>query len=679
MNTYLLIPLIEVIFCLGLLVVLMISGKRHIARRPFSVFLFFMTLWGFLIFMMRASPDMTDALLWEKFVFWAILSASLFFYRFTVSLTGARPNKYFIYPLYISYFVVLALIPTGLVVNGMQMMWYGKAPIIGPLFPLYVLCAYVPIVRSAMLLARHFRRTRIIDERIRAQYIIVGVGAMFIGATTDYLPVLGVNMYPLGIIGNILFCLIATTAMLRHNLLEMKVVVRKLATYSLTSVLIFGVFGSLIYLLSHFFRDFMSPVSLTITIVAVFIAASIFQPVLSRLQHMVDRWFFRERFAHILTLRRFNQEIKGDLDLEQLSSSLVTAVANGMQSQGVYLLLPSPANGNYSIYMYSGRKSQGRLHFSASSPLVATLKQQHNIVDITDLDVIPSLISLTAYDRQTLEKNGIELLVPLKNNGHLAGMLLLSGRVPDEPYSKEERQLLEMVGADVAVNIDNANLYENMKQKHGELQKAMDGVIHAVSLVVETRDPYTAGHQRRVAELARAIAKEMGLSEWQQMGIHVAGLLHDIGKVAVPSEILSKPGKITENEFSIIKNHCQVGYEILQRIDFPWPVTRAILQHHERLDGSGYPEGLSGEDIILEARILGVADVVEAMSSHRPYRPALGLDSALQEISQARGILYDTEVVDACLALLKKNEPKFERIMAAAATHTDYALEAVTN
>ncbi len=677
MNTYLLIPLIEVIFCLGLLLVLMISGKRHIARRPFAVFLFFMTLWGFSIFMMRASPNMADALLWEKLVFLAILSASLFFYRFTVSLTGARPNKHFEYPLYIAYFVVLALIPTGLVVNGMQIMWYGKAPLIGPLFPLYVLCAYVPLVRSAMLLVKHHRRTRVIDERVRAQYIIVGIAAMFIGATTDYLPVLGISMYPLGIIGNILFCVIATTAMLRHNLLEMKVVIRKVVTYSLTSLLIFGVFGSLIYLLSHFFRDFMSPVSLTITIVAVFIAASIFQPVLTRFQHTVDRWFFRERFDHIQTLRRFNQEIKGDLDLEQLSSSLVTAVANGMQSQGVYLLLPSPATGNYATYRYSGQKSQGRLHFSANSPLVATMKQQHNVIDNTDLEVIPSLIGLTTSDRQTLENNSIELLVPLKNNGHLAGMLLLGSKVSDKPYSKEERRLLETVSADVAVSIDNANLYENMKRKHSELQKAMDGVIHAVSLVVETRDPYTAGHQRRVAELARAIAKEMGLSEWQTIGIHVAGLLHDVGKVAVPSEILSKPGKITENEFSIIKNHCQVGYEILQRTDFPWPVTKAVLQHHERLDGSGYPEGLSGEDIVLEARILGVADVVEAMSSHRPYRPALGLDSALREISRASGILYDTEVVDACLTLLKKNEPEFERIMAAAATNTDYALETV--
>jgi putative nucleotidyltransferase with HDIG domain len=656
----------------------MISGKRHIARRPFSIFLFFMTLWGFFIFMMRASPDMENALLWEKFVFWAILSASLFFYRFTVSLTGARPNKYFVYPLYITYFVVLALIPTGLVVNGMQMMWYGKAPIIGPLFPLYVLCAYVPIVRSAMLLTKHCRHTRIIDDRIRSQYIIIGIAAMFIGATTDYLPVLGISMYPLGIIGNILFCLITTTAMLRHNLLEMKVVIRKLATYSLTSVLIFGTFGSLIYLLSHLFSDFMSPVSLTITIVAVFIAASIFQPVLSRLQHTVDRWFFRERFDHIQNLRRFNQETKGDLDLEQLSSSLVTTVANGMQSRGVYLLLPS-ATGYFSTYTYSGQESQGQMHFSANSPLVATMKQQIHIIDNTDLDIIPSLVSLTDYDRQTLERNSIELLMPLRNDGHLAGILLLSGKASNEPYSKEERRLLEMVSPDVGVSIDNASLYKNMKQKHSELQKAMDGVIHAISLVVETRDPYTAGHQKRVAELARAIAKEMGLSEWQTMGIHVAGLLHDVGKLAVPSEILSKPGKITETEFSIIKNHCRVGYEILQRIDFPWPVTKAVLQHHERLDGSGYPEGLAGEDIVLEARILGVADVVEAMSSHRPYRPAIGLDSALQEISQASGILYDTEVVDACLSLLKKNQSEFERIMAAAEANAGYALEAVTN
>jgi putative nucleotidyltransferase with HDIG domain len=195
----------------------------------------------------------------------------------------------------------------------------------------------------------------------------------------------------------------------------------------------------------------------------------------------------------------------------------------------------------------------------------------------------------------------------------------------------------------------------------------MDGIIHAVSLVVETRDPYTAGHQRRVAELAQAIAKEMALPDWQITGIRVAGLLHDVGKVAVPAEILSKPGKLNQYEFSLIKSHCRIGYDILQRIDFPWPVTAIILQHHERLDGSGYPEGLLGKALIIETRILSVADVVEAMSSHRPYRPALGLDRALEEITEKSGILYDSEVVDSCLKLLGQDEHEFDRLMATAA------------
>jgi putative nucleotidyltransferase with HDIG domain len=206
------------------------------------------------------------------------------------------------------------------------------------------------------------------------------------------------------------------------------------------------------------------------------------------------------------------------------------------------------------------------------------------------------------------------------------------------------------------------------------MEKAMDGVVRALSLVVESYDPYTAGHQRRVAELARSIANEMGLSEWQVMGIYVAGLLHDVGKVAVPAEILNKSGKINQYEYSIIKNHSQVGYEILQKIDFPWPVTTAILQHHERLNGSGYPAGISGEEIILEARILGVADVVEAMSSHRPYRPALGLSRALKEITSKRAILYDPQVVNACLRLLAKDETAFDQIMAIATTSQQHIL-----
>jgi PAS domain S-box-containing protein/putative nucleotidyltransferase with HDIG domain len=182
-------------------------------------------------------------------------------------------------------------------------------------------------------------------------------------------------------------------------------------------------------------------------------------------------------------------------------------------------------------------------------------------------------------------------------------------------------------------------------------KKALDGTVLAVANTMEMRDPYTAGHQRQVAQLACAIAQEMGFPADRVEGMRVLGCLHDIGKIAIPAEILSKPGRLSSMEFTLIKDHPQVGYEIIKDIDFPFPVAEGILQHHERLDGSGYPRGISGPDIILEARILGVADVVEAMASHRPYRRALGIDQALEEISRNRGILYDPAVVDICTKL----------------------------
>jgi PAS domain S-box-containing protein/putative nucleotidyltransferase with HDIG domain len=201
---------------------------------------------------------------------------------------------------------------------------------------------------------------------------------------------------------------------------------------------------------------------------------------------------------------------------------------------------------------------------------------------------------------------------------------------------------------------------QQVKQGYEKLQRTMEATIYTISKIIETRDPYTAGHQNTVSQLAVAIAQEMKLPEDKIEGIRIAALVHDIGKINIPAEILSKPSKLNEMEFSLIKNHPKVGYDILRKIDFPWPVAKIVLQHHEKIDGSGYPQGLKGEKILLEAKIIGVADVVEAMSSHRPYRPSLGIDKALEEIIQNRGVLYDPEVVDVCLKLFKEKDFKFE-------------------
>ena len=194
---------------------------------------------------------------------------------------------------------------------------------------------------------------------------------------------------------------------------------------------------------------------------------------------------------------------------------------------------------------------------------------------------------------------------------------------------------------------------EALNESLDNLRKTLDGTVRALATTIELRDPYTAGHQRRVAQLACAIAGQLGFTGDRLEGMQVIGFLHDIGKIVVPAEILSKPGELSDLEFNMIKTHAEVGYNILKGIEFPWPVGVAVLQHHERLDGSGYPGGLKGEELILEAKILAVADVVESMASHRPYRAALGIDYALQEVSRHRGVLYDPAVVDACVTLLE--------------------------
>lgn len=257
-------------------------------------------------------------------------------------------------------------------------------------------------------------------------------------------------------------------------------------------------------------------------------------------------------------------------------------------------------------------------------------------------------------------------LIQSTNTRDCAELVCKSGaRVPidydNAPLADEKGAFLGsvLIFRDISEKI---KVEQKLKYTLIKLENILDGIIQAMALTVETRDPYTAGHQRRVSILACAIAEEIGLSDEKIMGIRRAAAIHDIGKICVPSEVLNKSGPLTRLEFNMIKTHPHIGYNILKTIEFSSPVAQIVLEHHERMNRSGYPLGLSGKRILLEARIIAVADVVEAMSSHRPYRPVLGIDKALEEISQKKGILYDSTVVDACLRLFSKKHLKFEEL-----------------
>ncbi len=284
------------------------------------------------------------------------------------------------------------------------------------------------------------------------------------------------------------------------------------------------------------------------------------------------------------------------------------------------------------------------------------------------LDANQAVLDLLGYDRDDLPRmNMADILAPDQISKALQQQkeimkLGFQKEITEFTVRRKDGSFVEFETKASLVHVDGkpdailgiARDITERKELVDRLRRTVEATAKAMATVVETRDPFTAGHQRRVADLAQAIAREMGLSQKRIAGLRTAAALHDLGKISVPAEILSKPTRLSAMEFSLVKLHSQSGYDILKNIDFPWPVARMVLEHHERIDGSGYPSGLRGENVLLESRILAVADVVEAMGSYRAYRPFLGIDAALEEITTNRGVTFDPQAVDACVGLFRE-------------------------
>lgn len=332
----------------------------------------------------------------------------------------------------------------------------------------------------------------------------------------------------------------------------------------------------------------------------------------------------------------------------------------------------------------------------ASSPLVLVVDDDNDIRDILSYGIKASgcrcltaesaeaalkilnsdPVEVVISDVQMEGMSGLDLCREIKNRFD-ADVIIITGLVHNFAYEEiiakgasdfieKPIRLAEIVARLKRVLLERQTrsklkqAAEELRSNMDRFQKAMEGSVQAIALLVEMRDPYTAGHQNRVADLSCAIAWELGLSKDRIYGLQMASVIHDLGKITIPGEILCKPGRLSGPEYEMIKTHAQSGYDILKKIDFPWPLADIVLQHHERMDGSGYPNGLSGEAIMMEARILSVADVFETISSHRPYRPSLGQEKALGELSDNSGGLYDPDVVSACLNLVEDGRFQFK-------------------
>jgi putative nucleotidyltransferase with HDIG domain len=337
-----------------------------------------------------------------------------------------------------------------------------------------------------------------------------------------------------------------------------------------------------------------------------------------------------------------------------IEANIIKFVWIGLTEEGTFDVKPIAFSGIEKEYIDSiHAKWNNSPH--GNGPTGTAIKIQKPVV-ISDIRTAPTYLP---WREEALKRGYLSVIsLPLVHESKVIGVLDVYSDKEDA-FHKEDVEFLKEITSDIAVGIKSIRLEKNLEKRNEQLGKAVDNIILTMAKMSESKDPYTAGHQKRVSQLATAIARKMELSEERIESLRVASLIHDIGKVSIPGEILTKPTKLSEAEFALMKEHPKTCYDIIKDIDFPWDIASIILQHHERLNGSGYPEGLKDKEILLEAKILGVADVVEAMSSHRPYRAALGIGKALKEISTNKGKLYDSDVADTCIKLFKKDGFKF--------------------
>jgi len=387
-----------------------------------------------------------------------------------------------------------------------------------------------------------------------------------------------------------------------------------------------------------------------------------------------------QRIASEESLRARNRALQ---TLNQCNEVLVRAEKESDLLENVCRTLVE--SGGYRMAWVGFAESNGKNHIRPAATAghddgyLAAVKRQCHASDST---ACPSLRAVTqrrlcqigdiraegprTWQHEALQRGyASAIAIPLLTDAERAGVLSIYAARP-HAFDAEEVNLLTRLADDLSYGIaalrtrtELLRTQAVLQRSVADLQETLRGTIQAVSFTVEMRDAYTAGHQRRVASLAQAMAQEIGLPASAAEGVYIAATVHDIGKISVPAEILSKPARLTPAEMNLIKTHPQMGSDILRTIPAPWPLADIVLQHHERLNGNGYPLGLSGDRILLEARIIAVADVVEAMASHRPYRPALGIEAALREIEGQKGILYDPQAVEVCLGLFHEKNFRF--------------------
>jgi signal transduction histidine kinase len=483
MNAYLLLPLVQTVFSLALIVIVLKGHRRSFNHRLFALYIVCTAIWGILIFVMRTSPDIERAYFWDRWLIPLGSLSSVIFYHFAIRYTATKTKSYLLPSLYILSLLFIPLAATDLVFSGMQIKPYGYAPVFGPASPFWMLFSSGVLIMALTIFIRSYRRSTQPELRNRFAYITIGMFFALIGAVFDALPVFGLPLYPGLIIGNIAFLLLTTVAIVRHNLLDIRIVVRKGTAYLLVSALFAVPFVGTFLLATYFFKDVKA---YPWVYVALLLAFALALPLLWQIaQRWVDRWFYRERYDYLKALEAFSRDAHSVTDSAKLGSTTVNLVAGALRVSRVYLLQPLPPDGDFAVVSSAGAvNNTSSILLKSQSPLVKWLKRSGDMLFCKDFEIIPQLQGVISKEQETLKQAGAELVVPLKTpSGQLPGLLVLGPKLSEQFYSIEDKQLIHTMSNQMGTNLENARLYNDVLRARENLETWLDSMSDSVMIV----------------------------------------------------------------------------------------------------------------------------------------------------------------------------------------------------
>jgi len=479
MNHYLLLPLVQTVCCLALIVVVLKGHSRSFIHRLFSIDLLVLAIWGVVIFGMRASPDIEHAYSWEKWLVPLGSLMSVLLYHFSVRFTVTKVKNWVLPLLYVIWLVFIPLTAMNLVFSGMQTKPYGYAPLFGPAASLWVLFTYIVSIMALATLIRSYTRSLYAEERNRIAYIITGITLTFIGGAFDLLPVLGLPLYPGGIISSIIFCLLTTIAIVKYRLLDIRVALRKSVAYILTSTLIAVPFIGVFLLFTRLLAEAVSaPWAYFVLLVALAFALP---QLWRRVQQWVDRWYYRDRYDYLKSLETFSRDTQSLRDSATLGLTMVRLISGALRTASVHLLQPLPSSGDFTTTFSTGLNNVAPgILLRKQNSLVKWLARSKGMLSYEDIDIIPQLQGMTSKERESLQQIGAKLVIPLKtHNGPLSGLLILGPKLSEEPYSIEDKQLIYAMSSQAAINLENAQLYNTVQREVAERKRAEQALREA--------------------------------------------------------------------------------------------------------------------------------------------------------------------------------------------------------